>query len=312
MISIIVPVYNVERFISQCVESIVNQTYSDWELILVDDGSTDSSGSICDEFASKDERIRCVHKVNGGVTEARRAGWQLSRGEWIAFVDGDDTLPEDSLAKLYEKAITVDTDIIEGYHNVRHNLPIIRSVGDYRRCLLRGVDIVGVTVWGKLFRKEILTSWCFEIPREIVRGEDWIMNIRLAFLTKKVPILIPDKIYHYRENDTSLTHIHKKNINLEYAFFQSWRDSVPSDEQKMYIQDVVRIAVLMFVGVCVENLRDVSVVDSIFAKEICRLIRENKYTLKIHQKVLLYSKIRWLRGYAWKFHCMKMKILSFL
>lgn len=310
VISVIVPVYNVERFIAQCVESVLNQTYSDWELILVDDGSTDLSGSICEEFVTKDDRIKCVHKVNGGVTDARKTGWELSRGDWIFFVDGDDTLPEDSLTKLYDRTKNVDADIIEGHHEIRRNLPDIHSVDDYRKCLLRGVDVVGVAVWGKLFRREILTSWCFEIPREIVRGEDWIMNIRVAFLTKKTPVLISDKIYNYRENDMSLTHVHKKNMNLEYAFFHSWRDSVPSGEQKKYIQDVVRIAVLMFVGVCVGNLKDVTVVDSAFAKEINQLTLSNNYNLRIHQKVLLYSKRKWLRVYVWKLHCLKMRILS--
>ena len=309
MISIIVPIYNVERFISQCVESVLSQSYSDWELILVDDGSTDSSGDICDEFVAKDKRIKCVHKINGGVTEARKVGWKLSRGEWIAFVDGDDTLPVNSLLTLYEKSKEIDTEIIEGSHKNRHNLPSITSIDEYRQCLLTGVDVVSVAVWGKLFRRDVINSWCFDIPREIVRGEDWIMNIRIAFLSKKVPVLIPNKIYNYRENAQSLTHVHKKNISLEYAFFQSWRDSI-RDEQGKYIQYVVRIAVMMYVGVCVEDLKNVAIVDSPFAKEITRLVLKNKYNLLPHQRILLNSKIEWLRIYAWRVHCIKEKLLG--
>ncbi|MBO7537957.1 MAG: glycosyltransferase family 2 protein [Prevotella sp.] len=304
MISIIVPVYNVEQYIKQCIESILTQTFSDWELILIDDGSTDSSGIICDNFVSSDKRIRCIHKNNEGVTEARRRGWEMSIGEWISFVDGDDTLPNNALVTLYEKTKTVDTDIVEGYSYFRDNLSHISSIEEYRHCLLKSVDLVSVSVWGKLFKREILNSWCFDIPKEIVRGEDWIMNIRIAFLSHKTPVLIPDKIYNYRDNKVSLSHIHRKNINYEYSFFQSWRDSIPYEKEKYY-RYVVRIAVLMYVGVCVTDLDNVEVVDSPFATEIKQLVHKKAFRLKFHQKVLLQSKNRLLRNHIWKFHCLK-------
>lgn len=151
---------------------------------------------ICEDYASKDERIKCVHKINGGVTDARRRGWEISVGEWITFVDSDDFLPDNSLTTLYDKSNIIDTDIVEGYHYFRNNLPDITSIDEYRKCLLKGVGIVSVAVWGKLFRRDVLNEWCFNIPRTIVRGEDWIMNIRIAFLSKKAPILIPNKIYN--------------------------------------------------------------------------------------------------------------------
>lgn len=305
MISVIVPVFNVERFVRECIISILAQTYSDWELILIDDGSTDSSGIICDEFVSIDKRIRCIHKDNGGVTEARRTGWEFSVGEWVTFVDGDDTLPCHSLATLFEKTKGADTDIIEGYSYHRQHLPQINSINDYRQCLLQSVDNVSVTIWGKLFRRKIINAWCFEIPKEIVRGEDWIMNIRIAFMSKKTPVLISDKIYNYRDNDKGLSNQYKKNIDLEYAFFQSWRDSIPSSEKEKYSKYVDRIAILMYVGVCVTNLRNVEVVDSPFAKEIRQMVKSNAYNLKFHQKFLLQSKNQLLRKYTWKAHCLK-------
>lgn len=241
-ISIVIPVYNVEQYIKSCVNSVLAQTYADWELILIDDGSSDSSGYICDSFAIIDERIKCIHLQNGGVTEARRSGWEISTGEWITFVDGDDTLPNNSLEVLYNEAIKTETDIVEAYHYIRHELPQIDSIDDYRNYLLKGVGFVSVAVWGKLFRKTIINTWCFDIPREIVRGEDWIMNIRIAFLSRKKPILLQQKVYNYRNNITGLSHTYKKNIDLEYAFFKVWRDSIPHNHNTYNLAYIIHSA----------------------------------------------------------------------
>ena len=100
MISIIVPVYNAEKWLERCLDSIVAQTYTDWELLLIDDGSTDDSATICDEYAAKDERIRVFHKENGGVVQARRIGVEQSHGEFIYFVDSDDAILPDTLEMM--------------------------------------------------------------------------------------------------------------------------------------------------------------------------------------------------------------------
>lgn len=95
LISVIVPIYNVEKYLARCVDSIVNQTYKDFELILVDDGSPDNSGKICDEYAKKDSRIKVVHKKNGGLSDARNAGMAVATGEYISFIDSDDYVSDD-------------------------------------------------------------------------------------------------------------------------------------------------------------------------------------------------------------------------
>lgn len=102
MISVIVPIYNTEKYLSCCINSILSQTYTNFELLLVDDGSTDESSIICDEYALKDSRVRVFHKANGGVTSARRFGVQTARGEWVTFVDSDDELHIDALQILSE------------------------------------------------------------------------------------------------------------------------------------------------------------------------------------------------------------------
>lgn len=101
LISVIVPVYNVEKYSERCIESIINQTYKNLEIILVDDGSPDTCPMICDEYAKKDDRIVVIHKENGGLSDARNAGIEIAKGEYFAFIDSDDYISEEFLSKLY-------------------------------------------------------------------------------------------------------------------------------------------------------------------------------------------------------------------
>ena len=103
LISVIVPVYNVEKYLNKCIDSIINQTYKNLEIILVDDGSQDSSGKICDEYTKKDNRIKVIHKENGGVSSARNIGLNNATGEWIAFIDADDWVDEEYLQTLFNR-----------------------------------------------------------------------------------------------------------------------------------------------------------------------------------------------------------------
>ena len=112
MVSCIIPVYNTEKYLPRCIESVLAQTFVDWEMLLIDDGSTDASGSICDEYAAKDERIRGFHKENGGISSARNVGLNYAQGEWIFFVDSDDSLPKTSLESLLSRSS--DANIIVG------------------------------------------------------------------------------------------------------------------------------------------------------------------------------------------------------
>ncbi len=110
-ISIIVPVYKVEKYLKKCVDSILAQTFSDFELILVDDGSPDNSGRICDDYAKKDARVRVVHKQNGGLSSARNAGIEVAKGKYLGFVDSDDYIAEDMYELLYKAIIKEEADL---------------------------------------------------------------------------------------------------------------------------------------------------------------------------------------------------------
>ena len=129
-ISIIVPFYNVEPYIKRCIDSILSQTYTDFELILVDDGSTDNSGRICDEYSLKDERIYVIHKVNGGQSSARNAGIDIAKGKYLSFVDADDYIAPLMIETLHKLAIEYNTDISEcGYISVFNEKEVVCEFG---------------------------------------------------------------------------------------------------------------------------------------------------------------------------------------
>ena len=111
-VSIIVPVYKAEKYLHRCIDSILSQSFTDWELILVDDGSPDSSGAICDEYAQKDARIQVIHKVNGGVSNARQSGMDIAKGEYVIHADPDDWVETNMLEELYGKAKEEDADMV--------------------------------------------------------------------------------------------------------------------------------------------------------------------------------------------------------
>ena len=169
-VSVIVPIYNSEDTIAVCIKSILSQTFTNLEIILVDDGSSDKSGNICDDYAIKDNRILVIHQPNQGRSRARSVGVENAHGEWIFFVDSDDTLPETAIALLYEKTDS-NTDIIlgNGYTLLNEHRDVI-PMSDFRHLAVRGEGTIGVP-WGSLYRKVIVTPYLFDLPCHIINGE---------------------------------------------------------------------------------------------------------------------------------------------
>lgn len=135
MISVIVPVYNTEQYLPRCIESILSQSFTDFELLLIDDGSTDGSGKICDAYAEKDNRIRVFHKENGGVSSARNMGLDEAKGEWVYFVDSDDELLHDGLQVLFDNTNKEVDVVLAGFEEVSEEGVISPGVKD--RIVLR-------------------------------------------------------------------------------------------------------------------------------------------------------------------------------
>ncbi|MEE1020754.1 MAG: glycosyltransferase family 2 protein [Bacteroidales bacterium] len=211
-ISVIVPVYKAEKYLHKCVDSLLAQTFTDFEILLIDDGSPDKSGEICDEYALKDNRIRVFHKENGGVTSARRFGVEKSSGAYIFFSDSDDYVPSTALLKMVDH-INDNIDIIIGawekeLHGKRRIIPLmtngIKKPRDIIKAFLLEKCYCGPV--GKLYSKKLFDGNTFDIPSSIIINEDLIMNINLVKKSNLIKCLPYTIVYRYIQHEESVSH----------------------------------------------------------------------------------------------------------
>ncbi len=219
IISIIVPVYKVEKYLRQCLDSIQNQTFKDWECILVDDGSPDNCGQICDEYAERDSRFRVIHRENGGLSRARNSALHVARGEYIGFVDSDDWVEPEMFQHLYNLIIENDADIaMIGYFsefvNWSHSRHSRRSIsiidGDTALLELRR-DRIPNYVWSKLQHKSIINC---DFPdgrnfEDIYVYSRWFSNV-------KKMVIDSTPLYHYRMRRGSITSAEPAKNHFDY------------------------------------------------------------------------------------------------
>lgn len=202
MISVIVPVYKVEAVLPRCIESILNQTVSDFELILIDDGSPDQSGAICDEYAARDARIRVIHQENGGVSKARNAGLDAAQGDYIVFIDSDDYVDSTYLQRHLDNLadMVISGFRCEGYNinNNDYQIPEQEYYDDlskeeyiklFERCLFN-------LSWAKLFIASIINEHKIRFSESLQRSEDLLFTVQYAQHCKTIRI-IPYAEYHY-------------------------------------------------------------------------------------------------------------------
>lgn len=211
LVSIIVPVYNVEKYLAECIESILNQSYENIEIVLIDDGATDSSGKICDAYAKKDSRIRVIHKVNGGLSSARNKGIEESCGSYLAFIDSDDKIHEDFVANLM-RYITEDYDIVQcAYARVYEDGTLIPCnqccISDKGKAAQKyflgkqGNPEPFDVAFNKIYRRKLFQNISYPIGRV---HEDIATTYRLFYEAKNIKT-IPDILYYYRIRPGSIT-----------------------------------------------------------------------------------------------------------
>lgn len=199
--SVIVPVYNVEKYLRRCVDSILVQTMPDFELILVDDGSTDESPSICDDYAKKDNRVKVIHKQNQGVSAARNDGLDAAKGEYILFVDSDDYVNERYVECLVSKdcdlSICGSIKILENGIEECFFSPNFCTTSISPQIVAQWFDhnYLGC-VWGKAFRKQVIDSCNLRFNSEMNFGEDTLFAVKFAVKCKS-GVAIPDTLYYY-------------------------------------------------------------------------------------------------------------------
>ena len=232
-VSIVIPIYKVEAYLLECLESIRRQTFGDFEVLMVDDGSPDGSADICRSFSERDSRFRLIQQTNGGVTAARRTGVGHATGEYVVFVDGDDSLPADSLEILLSHMTDeVDMVVAQPDWNPMAVERRLVSVDEYRRMLIEGK--LYLAMWAKIFRRHLFNDFTFAMPREIRAGEDWIANLRLAFHTEKKVLLVPDVVYHYRQNEEGVSLTIRRTLEHARLVYDALRASIPEKVNAEY------------------------------------------------------------------------------
>lgn len=225
LISIIVPIYNVEEYLERCVNSIINQTYKNIEIILVNDGSTDNSGNICNELGKKDNRIKIIHKQNGGLSDARNAGLKIAQGCYIGFVDSDDYIKEDMFETLYNLNKKYNSEIsIVSYYEY-YNGKLIAARDSKKLEIFNKIDAIKELLidtkiqsyaWNKLFKKELFENLEFPTNKNF---ED-IATILLLFEKAEKIVLLEDPKYYYLRRDNSI--VGKRN----YKTYKDYLDVI--------------------------------------------------------------------------------------
>lgn len=225
--SVILPIYNVEKYLHRCVRSVLSQSFADFELILVDDGSPDSCPRLCDEFAAQDARIRVIHKENGGLSSARNAGAEIARGQYIWWVDSDDWIEQGALQRLYDASCESLPEAIK-FNHLRCGAqvtPVKSSVpaGMYERAQLKELlgeaftspSRFGLSAWTYVYRRDAAAKMKFVSERQ-VGSEDYLFNLMLLPGLKNM-LVLSDALYYYDLREGSLTQRYRKNMASQYA-----------------------------------------------------------------------------------------------
>ena len=235
-ISVIVPVYNTASYLSRCIESLVNQTYSDLQIILIDDGSTDESGTIADEWQTKDPRIEVYHQQNQGQSAARNEGWQHARGEYIAFVDSDDYIDSNYFSTMLQAADDTTDCVQTGYRRVKKNGEIIKAYHpkhfyQYTSPCMR------------LYRRGFIECHHLRFPEGMIY-EDVVFSIDL-WLAHPMYKMIPYCGYNYTLNTTSTTS--RKRPEAENELYrqlkQRWQTATSIGDRLLIIYTILRLKI---------------------------------------------------------------------
>lgn len=223
LVSIIVPIYNVEKYLKKCIESIINQTYKNIEIILVDDGSPDKCGEICEEYSKKDNRIVVIHKQNGGLSDARNKGIKVAKGKYITFVDSDDYVDYRYIELLYKAVKENNTKIAQcNIAKVNMSGNIIARLGYKENSIKTSKNMLNdiysshlienIVVWNKLYLKEMFNNISFPVGKI---HEDEFTTFKILYNVDKISI-VNEYLYYYRQTDESIIgkKFNKKRMDL--------------------------------------------------------------------------------------------------
>lgn len=240
-VSISVPVYNVEKYLSKCLDCIINQTIKDIEIIVVDDGSKDSSSDICDLYAAKDSRIKVIHKENGGLASARQAALEVATGEYFCACDADDWVELDMYEQLYQKAEETNADIVmcdywseydNGKKTTHKNIYNLKERNDILDDLLNGR--FPCMVWNKIYKRELFEKYNISWKPGINLGEDYLLMLKIFQHPIRLSYL-PKMFYHYRREigGSSYTNSISMDTFNQSLYIRKWiHDNIDTKKHK--------------------------------------------------------------------------------
>lgn len=294
LVSIIVPVYNVEKYIKECLESIINQTYENIEVILIDDGSTDKSGRICDEYSKIDKRIKVIHKQNSGVSATRNIGLKEATGEYIEFVDPDDFTSKNYIKKMMDGIKNSDC-VICGYNEQYKNATVSHSIAKHKCNIGRKEAINNLFVrnlyngylWNKLFKTNIIKEHQLVFNEKISILEDLLFVTEYLSYCNNIT-LITDNLYYYRmRKNSAINDFNSKKINNLFNGYMEINNVLQSKK------------------ICAPNYIYMLMIDLIkYKKNINLQLYMKKFNLKFNRTILQILKS--------KQYPMKLKIKLFI
>jgi len=286
LISVIVPIYNVEQYIRKCIDSILAQSYTNLEIILVDDGSSDNCGRICDEYAANNPRIKVLHKKNGGLSDARNAGLDVADGEYLCFVDSDDWCEKEMLQVALKAAEMSKCDIVA--YGVFHDF--VRNGKKYKTMIKKSKhkqkvhlfedslpllikESLFVTAWSKLYKKRVFENLRF--PKGKIFEDTWIFP--KLFENSNGIFIISKPLYHYviRENSKSIfSSFNSQGMGILEAY-ESWQDF----EKKGNLSKIILMQNAWYLLVKIEEQDKIE--NRIYCEQIVKLLMENSQHAKM-------------------------------
>lgn len=303
-VSVIIPVYNTEKYLAACVDSVLQQTHVSLEIILIDDGSIDTSASICNDYAQRYDNIRAIHIQNSGPATAKNEGLKLAQGNYIALTDSDDKMEPLMLHKMVSAGYEHDADIIccnykqiDENGNVSHlNSTNKQYVLNHEEGLIHffSKDKIYSQCWTKLYKHQMLIDYHIENDSGLRTDEDFIFNIR-AFVKAQKTVIVDEPLYEYTHRVNSLAHAYfKKNIN-QYIDNRIKRVQVTQEAVKNETNIIKKWSIVHIIMYYNELLGKVALFPEYYSDkritQILKFIRHNKHILSKHYSLCGFSKL---------------------
>lgn len=302
--SVLVPVYNVEKYVAECIESVLCQEYPSFELILVDDGSTDNSGNICDEYANTDKRIKVYHKSNGGLIHTRRYAIEKATGDYYVFLDSDDMLKENALEVINEYISKYNCDcVIYGYEKVQDGKTISATHDTGEICLTDKSEIYKIVLFStemnSLCRKAVKATVFQDVQYDkyyhIQMSEDLLQSLEIYRNSKSIAFT-NEKIYLYRVNSNSITQNHKAKkidytVRKKVLEFIEEESAFSEEYKKKYRDFCIKTVSNQLIQICIYYNRA-------SIKEMLKLIRyDDYYQTYLKKGITSHHYVSWYRTF---------------